>query len=317
MGDVPCLAVRVTYVGELGWELYCPAEYGLRLWDELYDAGQVHGLVPCGYRAIDALRLEKGYRAWATDITPDTSPDEAGVGFAVKPDKGTDFVGRTAVIASRAVGEPATRLVCLVLDEPRAIALGSEPVRRADGEILGRVTTGGYGFAVAASIALGLGARRGRRTRHAAGGRHLRRLGRRRGARRAAVRPAGRAHPFLARHYALRREGPNRHRHRRRVGHGSRLRAPALRCRRPGGDRRPRRRRCGQRRGRHRRDRGGRRRHRLRVLRARRGARRSSGTGAWTRSSTPPAPSSAPTRSAPTTSRGTASSASTSTAPSS
>ncbi len=153
VGDVPCLAVRVTYVGELGWELYCPSEYGIRLWDDLYDAGQVHGLVPCGYRAIDALRLEKGYRAWATDITPDTSPDEAGLGFAVKPDKGTDFIGRTAVVASRAAGEPATRLVCLVLDEPRAIALGSEPVRRTDGEVLGRVTTGGYGFAVAASIA--------------------------------------------------------------------------------------------------------------------------------------------------------------------
>lgn len=153
VGNVPCLAVRVTYVGELGWELYCPAEYGAALWDHLYDAGQPHGLVPCGYRAIDALRLEKGYRAWATDITPDTSPDEAGLGFAVKPDKGGEFIGRTAVVASRAVGAPATRLVCLVLDEPRAIALGSEPVRRADGEVLGRVTTGGYGFAVAASIA--------------------------------------------------------------------------------------------------------------------------------------------------------------------
>jgi 4-methylaminobutanoate oxidase (formaldehyde-forming) len=121
--------------------------------DLLLVAARPHGLLPCGYRAIDALRLEKGYRAWATDITPDTSPDEAGLGFAVKPEKAADFIGRTALIAGRAAGPPATRLVCLVLDEPRAIALGSEPVRRADGEVLGRVTTGGYGFAVASSIA--------------------------------------------------------------------------------------------------------------------------------------------------------------------
>jgi 4-methylaminobutanoate oxidase (formaldehyde-forming) len=153
VGDVPCLAVRVTYVGELGWELYCPSEYGAALWDALMAAGAEHGLVPCGYRAIDALRLEKGYRAWATDITPDTTPDEAGLSFAVKPDKAVDFIGRAAVLAQRAGGPPATRLVCLVLDDPRAIGLGSEPVRRPDGEVLGRVTTGGYGFAVAASIA--------------------------------------------------------------------------------------------------------------------------------------------------------------------
>jgi 4-methylaminobutanoate oxidase (formaldehyde-forming) len=153
VGDVPCLAVRVTYVGELGWELYCPSEYGAALWDTLMAAGEGHGLVPCGYRAIDALRLEKGYRAWATDITPDATPDEAGLSFAVKPDKGVDFIGREAVLAQRAAGPPATRLVCLVLDDPRAIGLGSEPVRHPDGEVLGRVTTGGYGFAVAASIA--------------------------------------------------------------------------------------------------------------------------------------------------------------------
>jgi 4-methylaminobutanoate oxidase (formaldehyde-forming) len=153
VGDVPCLAVRVTYVGELGWELYCPSEYGGALWDALIAAGDGHDLRPCGYRAIDALRLEKGYRAWATDITPDTTPDEAGLGFAVKPDKGADFIGRDAVVASRAAGPPATRLVCLVLDDPRAIGLGSEPVRRPDGDVLGRVTTGGYGFAVASSIA--------------------------------------------------------------------------------------------------------------------------------------------------------------------
>ena len=83
VGPVPCLAVRVTYVGELGWELYCPMEFGLALWDALWEGGRAAGLVAGGYRAIDSLRLEKGYRAWGADITPDETPDEAGVGFAV------------------------------------------------------------------------------------------------------------------------------------------------------------------------------------------------------------------------------------------
>ena len=153
VGDVPCLAVRVTYVGELGWELYCPTEYGAAPVGRAEAAGEGHGLVPCGYRAIDALRLEKGYRAWATDITPETTPDEAGLAFAVKPDKGVDFIGREAVPRGAQPGRPPRRLVCLVLDDPRAIGLGSEPVRRPDGAIVGRVTTGGYGFAVGAAIA--------------------------------------------------------------------------------------------------------------------------------------------------------------------
>jgi 4-methylaminobutanoate oxidase (formaldehyde-forming) len=143
LGNVPVIASRVTYVGELGWELYCPAEYGLALWDQLH----VEGVTPGGYRAIDALRLEKGYRAWSSDLTSETTPYEAGLGFAVKRDKG-DFVGRDALD-----DDPATRLVCLVLDDPRAIALGSEPVR-VGGDLVGRVTSGGYGYAVNASIAL-------------------------------------------------------------------------------------------------------------------------------------------------------------------
>jgi 4-methylaminobutanoate oxidase (formaldehyde-forming) len=83
VGNVPCIASRVTYVGELGWELYCPAEYGTALWDKLC----VEGVTPGGYRAIESLRLEKGYRAWATDLTAETTPFEAGLGFAVKMDK--------------------------------------------------------------------------------------------------------------------------------------------------------------------------------------------------------------------------------------
>jgi len=150
VGNVPLLAIRVTYVGELGWELYGPTEYGATLWDTLWEAGRGHGLVAGGYRAIDALRLEKGYRAWAADITPEETPYEAGLGFAVRLDKG-DFLGRDALVTAKAVG-PRKRLRCLVLGDPRSVCLGNEPVR-IDGRIVGRVTSGGYGFTVERSIA--------------------------------------------------------------------------------------------------------------------------------------------------------------------
>ena len=147
IGAVPCLAVRVTYVGELGWELYCPAEYGARLWDTIWAAGADHGLVAAGYKAIDSLRLEKGYRVWGADITPEETPFASGLGFAVKLDK--DFLGRDALAVLPA---PAQILSCLVLDDPRAVALGSEPVRMGD-RLVGRVTSGGYGYTVERSIA--------------------------------------------------------------------------------------------------------------------------------------------------------------------
>ncbi|HEX5260944.1 MAG TPA: FAD-dependent oxidoreductase [Gaiellales bacterium] len=152
VGHIPCLAARVTYVGELGWELYCPAEYGAGLWDLLWEAGRPHDMLACGYRAIDALRVEKGYRVWGADITPEDDPFEAGLGFAVKLDKG-EFVGRAALEQRRERGLQR-RLRCLVLDDPRAVTLGSEPLR-IDGAVVGRVTTGGYGFAVDRSIAYG------------------------------------------------------------------------------------------------------------------------------------------------------------------
>jgi glycine cleavage system aminomethyltransferase T/glycine/D-amino acid oxidase-like deaminating enzyme len=144
VGDVPVRALRVTFVGEAGWELYCPTEYGAGLWRALWEAGRPHGLVAGGYRAIDSLRLEKGYRVWAADITPDQTPLEAGLGFCVREDR--TFIG------AGALGEPAQRLRCLVLEDPRSVALGNEPVR-VDGEICGRVTSGGYGYTVARSIA--------------------------------------------------------------------------------------------------------------------------------------------------------------------
>jgi glycine cleavage system aminomethyltransferase T/glycine/D-amino acid oxidase-like deaminating enzyme len=146
VGDVPVRALRVTFTGELGWELYCPTEYGAALWRALWEAGEPHGLVAGGYRAIDTLRLEKGYRVWAADITPDETPHEAGLGFCVRDDK--DFIGREA-LARR---EPTRRLRALVLEDPRSVALGNEPVR-VGGEVVGRVTSGGYGYTVGRSIA--------------------------------------------------------------------------------------------------------------------------------------------------------------------
>ena len=144
VGPVPCLALRVTYVGELGWELYCPTEFGLALWDAIWEAGREHGLVAGGYKAIDSLRLEKGYRVWGADITPEDTPFEAGLGFAVKLDKG-DFIGREALLAA---AEPERRLCCLVARRPAR----------------GR-----------ARLGAGAGRRRGRRPRHE---RRLRLLGR-------------------------------------------------------------------------------------------------------------------------------------------
>src|SRR4029077_5458334 len=124
VGDVPVRALRVTFVGELGWELYCPTEFGSGLWKMIWDAGREHGLVAGGYRAIDSLRLEKGYRVWAADIPADDTPFEAGLSFCVRKQGG--FLGA----ASLGVGDgsspppPPRRLRCVVLDDPRAVALG-------------------------------------------------------------------------------------------------------------------------------------------------------------------------------------------------
>ena len=154
VGDVPALALRVTYVGELGWELYCSMEYGHRLWEVLWEAGQPEGLVAAGYRAIDSLRLEKGYRYWSAEISPDYSPFEAGLGFAVKLGKG-DFLGRQALLRQKEEGL-RRKLCCLVLSGESSVAIGNEPIRlRAGDLVVGWVTSGGYGYAVRTSIAYG------------------------------------------------------------------------------------------------------------------------------------------------------------------
>jgi glycine cleavage system aminomethyltransferase T len=151
VADIPVRALRVTFVGEHGWELYASSEYGARLWSEVWTAGAALGLVAGGYRAIESLRLEKGYRVWGSDLTAETTPYEAGLGFCVKLDKPGGFEGREALLAAKDQGLQR-KLAAIVLDDPQRVVLGSEPVSVA-GRVSGRVTSGGYGYTVGQSIA--------------------------------------------------------------------------------------------------------------------------------------------------------------------
>ncbi len=143
VGHVPVRAVRVSYVGEDGWELYAPTESGLQLWDLLWAAGQDDGLIAAGLGAFESLRLEKGFLYWGHDIHTEYEPYEAGLGFAVKPEKG-DFIGKEALLRRK---NYASRKLCfLVLDDPKAIVMGKEPVLAEDGKVLGYATSAGYGY---------------------------------------------------------------------------------------------------------------------------------------------------------------------------
>jgi glycine cleavage system T protein len=149
---VPALALRISYAGELGWELYVPTEYGAHTWERLMEAGAPHGLAACGGGAFESLRVEKGYRFAGVDMHTDYTADEAGLGFAVNLRK-PGFIGREAVIAERARGV-AKRLVPIVLDDPDAAPLGGEPIL-VDGRRVGYVTSANFGYTVGASIAYG------------------------------------------------------------------------------------------------------------------------------------------------------------------
>jgi dimethylglycine oxidase len=150
IADVPVTALRLSYVGELGWELYTTADAGRRLWDALWEAGQPAGIIAAGRSAFNSLRLEKGYRSWGTDMTAEHDPYEAGLGFAVRMDKG-DFVGRDA-LAGRAGRAAGRRLACLVISDPGQVVMGSEPVY-AGGNPAGYVTSAAYGYTTGANIA--------------------------------------------------------------------------------------------------------------------------------------------------------------------
>ncbi|WP_410620476.1 GcvT family protein [Amycolatopsis sp. cmx-8-4] len=147
IAGVPVVAMRLSYVGELGWEIYTSADNGLRLWDALWAAGQPLGVVAGGRAAFNSLRLEKGYRLWGTDMTTEHDPYEAGVGFAVRPAKG-EFLGRAA-LENRT---PSRRLRCLTIDDGRTVVLGKEPVF-VDGVPAGYITSAAYGYTIGKPIA--------------------------------------------------------------------------------------------------------------------------------------------------------------------
>jgi 4-methylaminobutanoate oxidase (formaldehyde-forming) len=141
----------VTYVGELGWELHVPIAALALVYDALMAADPQ--LKPVGYRALESLRLEKGYRAWASDITPNDTPFEAGLGWAVKLKSGLPFLGREALVARQ--NQPLQKLFAgFTVDDHKAVLVGRETILR-DGQPVGYLTSGGYGYSVGKSIGYG------------------------------------------------------------------------------------------------------------------------------------------------------------------
>ncbi|WP_256684409.1 GcvT family protein [Halococcus qingdaonensis] len=146
--SLPVTMLRLSYAGELGWEIYTPTEYGARLWDTLWEAGQEHGIVPMGWEALASASLEKGYRLWGTDVTPEYTPDEAGIGFAVDTD--TEFIGKDALLAAREAGVDR-KLTPLTLDGSGMIVDSGHPI--LDGEdVIGYGCRAGYGYSIDAGI---------------------------------------------------------------------------------------------------------------------------------------------------------------------
>lgn len=149
----PVRALRITYVGELGYELHVPVEYATTVYDALMAAGNGLGLVNAGYRAIESCRLEKGYRAWGSDIGPDHTPVEAGLAWAVKTKKNTPFRGRDAV-ERQLTGGVKKMLVCFMPDDPDIVLLGRETIYR-DGKRVGWLSSGGFGYTLGKAIGYG------------------------------------------------------------------------------------------------------------------------------------------------------------------
>jgi sarcosine dehydrogenase len=151
IGAAPVRAIRIGYVGELGWELHVPTEYAAHVYELLRAAGEAHGIADVGYRAIDSLRMEKGYLYWSSDITPDYSPLEAGLGFRLNFNKG-DFIGRDALLKQREAGVKQ-KLVTFLLDDYLPL-YGSEAVM-VDGKVVGVTTGGNFGYTVGKAIGYG------------------------------------------------------------------------------------------------------------------------------------------------------------------
>lgn len=155
LGYATVLANRMSYVGELGWELIVPVEFTVGVYELLHQAGQGLGLLDAGYYALEGLRLEKGYRAWGREVTPNINPIEAGLGFAVDLDKPGGFLGREAVLGAIAQGAPQRSIVQLTLDDPDAQCWGGEVILR-NGQPCGEVRSAAFGHTVGTCVILGL-----------------------------------------------------------------------------------------------------------------------------------------------------------------
>ncbi|WP_129113485.1 GcvT family protein [Halegenticoccus tardaugens] len=151
LGEIPVTMLRLSYAGELGWELHAPTEYGARLWERIWAAGEDHGIVPMGWAALDSTSLEKGFRLWGSDLTPEYTPYEAGIGFAV--DLETDFVGKEALLRARESGLDR-KIAPITLDEPGALVDAGHPVVDSDdGSVLGSIARAEYGYTIDRGIA--------------------------------------------------------------------------------------------------------------------------------------------------------------------
>jgi len=153
LGYAMVRASRITFVGELGWELYVPTEFMQHVYDRIVAAGEAVGLVHAGYHALNSLRLEKAYRHWSHDITDEDSPLEAGLGFVIKFDKPGGFIGREALLAQQEQGV-ARHLVQLKLNDPQPLIYHNEPIWRGD-EIVGHITSAAYGHTLGGAVGLG------------------------------------------------------------------------------------------------------------------------------------------------------------------
>jgi len=153
VAGIAVLALRISYVGELGWELHVPTEYATHVYEAVLEAGEVQGIKNVGYRAIETLRLEKGYCAWGAELTPDHTPLEAGLGWAVKLGQNIDFIGRDALLSQREEPLPK-RLVGVSIEDPSITLLGRETILR-NGERVGWLTSAGYGYTLGKSIGYG------------------------------------------------------------------------------------------------------------------------------------------------------------------
>ena len=154
IGHARVRASRITYVGELGFELYVPAEFAAHVFEKIVEAGRDHGLVHAGYHAMNACRMEKAYRHWGHDIGAEDTPLEAGLGFAVTWDKPGGFVGKEALLRQRDKGGPCRRLVQFMLLDDQKLLYHEEPIYR-NGELIGSITSGMYGHRLDASLGMG------------------------------------------------------------------------------------------------------------------------------------------------------------------